>query len=68
MTDKPKRLISDNLPPPANEQEKYDAKRLIQIGSLTKDELTKKIGQARLRIQEGRATLDDYELLGIKQP
>ena len=47
-------------------QERQDAANLIKTGNRTGDELTKRVGQARLRRLEGRATPEDLELLGKK--
>lgn len=44
-------------------QEKQDARRLIEMGTRTKDPQTVKVGQARLRFALGKPTLDDKELL-----
>lgn len=48
----------------SKEQERYDAMNLIRVGNRTKDDFTKLIGQARLRVLEGKETLEDLELLG----
>ncbi len=47
-------------------QEKQDAMRLIQAGNRTGDGEVKKIGQARLRVLEGRPTPEDLDLLEKK--
>lgn len=61
-----KRLVSNRIPPQCDETDKYAAKLLIQAGNKNNDELTKKIGQARLRLLENRETADDLVLLGIR--
>lgn len=66
MEDSVKKIIPDRLPPECDEEAKFDAFRLIQTGRKCKDDLTFKIGQARLRVLEDRATAEDLELLGIK--
>lgn len=48
-------------------QEKHDAMRLIELGNRTRDAEVKKVGQARLRILEGRPTPEDLDLLERKK-
>ena len=48
----------------STEQERFDAMNLIRTGNRTGDILTKRMGQARLRLLENRATPEDLELLG----
>lgn len=62
----PRKIVPNQLPPECDEEAKFDAMRLIQMGNRNGDELTKKIGQARLRVMEDRATEEDFEILGIK--
>ena len=66
MKKEAKKLIHHRLPPECDEEAKFDAFRLIQTGKKCKDDLTTKIGQARLRLLENRATAEDIELLEIK--
>lgn len=66
MKNEAKKIIPDRLPPECDEEDKFNALRLIQVGKRCKDDLTFKIGQARLRLLENRATEEDLELLEIK--
>lgn len=66
MQEKPKRLVPDRVPPKCDEEAKFDAFRLIKAGIKLGDDLMKRIGQARLRVLEDRATDEDLELLNIK--
>lgn len=66
MKQENKRLVSDRVPPKCDEEAKFDAFRLIKAGIKLGDDLMKKIGQARVRLLEDRATDEDLELLNIK--
>lgn len=63
-----KKIDPDRLPVHTDADLSFAARMLIRIGIKNNDQETKKIGQARLRILEGKGTVDDYELLGIEIP
>lgn len=47
-------------------QERQNIQRLFQAGKRNNDPETIRVAQARLRLLEGRETLEDLELLGVK--
>lgn len=61
-----KKLIPDRLPQGDDQQSKFDALSLIKTGKRLGDDLSVRIGQARLRYLENRATAEDLELLNIE--
>jgi len=60
-----KKLIPERLPTPCSEADRFDAMNLIRTGNRTGDELTQRIGKARLRVLEGRETDGDRDLLHL---
>ncbi len=66
MIQESKRLTSDRVPPICDEEDKFTALTLIKADMRLGDDLMKKIGQARVRLIEGRETDEDLELLNIK--
>lgn len=60
------RLVPDRIPPRCDEVDKFTAFSLIKAGIRLGDDLMKRIGQARVRFLEDRATDEDLDLLNIK--
>jgi hypothetical protein len=55
------------LPEGDDEAERFDALNLIRTGNKGGDGLTKRIGQARLRVLENRPNVEDLELLHLEK-